>query len=72
MLDNFEGWKPGKNGPSKAWTRLQEHYVPDYNQRIGKVVKNKTKAGNQFNKKKGCFLAYQKSSTISIQSMRLL
>ena len=23
MLDNFEGWKPGKNGPSTAWTRLQ-------------------------------------------------
>ena len=22
MLDNFEGWKPGKNGPSTAWTRL--------------------------------------------------
>lgn len=39
MLDNFNGWKPGKNGPNTAWKRMQEHYVPDYNQRIGKSNK---------------------------------
>ena len=39
MLDSFEGWKPGKNGPSTAWKRMQMHYVPDYNQRIGKPAK---------------------------------
>ena len=42
MLDNFEGWKPGKNGPSTTWTRLQEHYVPDYNQRVGKPAKKQS------------------------------
>ncbi|MDE7421901.1 MAG: hypothetical protein K2N35_17065 [Muribaculaceae bacterium] len=42
MLDNFNGWKPGKNGPNTAWRRMQEHYVPDYNQRIGKSSKNHT------------------------------
>ena len=39
MLDNFKGWKPGKNGPSAVWKRMQEHYVPDYDQRIGKPAK---------------------------------
>lgn len=39
MLDNFKGWKPGKNGPSTAWKRMQEHYVPDYDKRIGKPSK---------------------------------
>lgn len=55
MLDNFEGWKPGKNGPSKAWTRLQEHYVPDYNQRIGKVVKKQNQIRKPIQQEKGLF-----------------
>ena len=55
MLDNFEGWKPGKNGPSKAWTRLQEHYVPDYNQRIGKVVKKQNQSRKPIQQEKGLF-----------------
>jgi len=42
MLANFEGWKPGKNSPATAWKRLQEHYVPDYNQRIGKPAKKQS------------------------------
>lgn len=42
MLDNFKGWKPGKNGPSAVWKRMQEHYVPDYDQRIGKPAKKHT------------------------------
>ena len=55
MLDNFEGWKPGKNGPSKAWTRLQEHYVPDYNQRIGKVVKKQKQSKKPIQQERGLF-----------------
>ena len=55
MLDNFEGWKPGKNGPSKAWTRLQEHYVPDYNQRMGKVVKKQNQSRKPIQQEKGLF-----------------
>lgn len=55
MLDNFEGWKPGKNGPSKAWTRLQEHYVPDYNQRIGKVGKKQNQSRKPIQQEKGLF-----------------
>lgn len=39
MLDNFDGWKPGKNRPCSAWKRMQEHFVPDYNERIGKSAK---------------------------------
>lgn len=39
MLNNFEGWKPTKNGPSTAWKRMQEHYVPNYAQCIGKLTK---------------------------------
>lgn len=35
LLDNFDGWKPTKNGPSKAWERLQRHFVPDYYNKIG-------------------------------------
>lgn len=54
-LDNFEGWKPGKNGPSKAWTRLQEHYVPDYNQRIGKVVKKQKQSKKPIQQERGLF-----------------
>lgn len=42
MLDNFQGWKPGKNGPSAVWKRMQEHYVPEYDQRIGRRAKGKT------------------------------
>lgn len=55
MLYNFEGWKPGKNGPSKAWTRLQEHYVPDYNQRIDKVVKKQNQSKKPILQEKGLF-----------------
>ena len=55
MLDNFEGWKHGKNGPSKAWTRLQEHYVPDYNQRIGKVVKKQNQSRKPIQQEKWLF-----------------
>ena len=55
MLDNFEGWKPGKNGPSTAWTRLQEHYVPDYNQRIGKPAKEQSQSKKPIQQEKGLF-----------------
>lgn len=55
MLDNFEGWKPGKNGPSTAWTRLQEHYVPDYNQRIGKPTKKQSQSKKPTQQDKGLF-----------------
>ena len=55
MLDNFEGWKPGKNGPSTAWTRLQEHYVPDYNQRIGKPAKEQSQSKKPTQQEKGLF-----------------
>jgi len=55
MLDKFEGWKPGKNGPSTAWTRLQEHYVPDYNQRIGKPAKKQSQNKKPTQQEKGLF-----------------
>ena len=55
MLDNFEGWKPGKNGPSTAWTRLQEYYVPDYNQRIGKPAKKQSQSKKLSQQEKGLF-----------------
>lgn len=55
MLDNFEGWKPGKKGPSTAWTRLQEHYVPDYNQRIGKPAKKQGQTKKTTQQEKGLF-----------------
>lgn len=55
MLDNFEGWKPGKNGPSTAWTRLQEYYVPDYNQRIGKSAKKQSQSKKPTQQEKGLF-----------------
>lgn len=55
MLDNFEGWKPGKNGPSTAWTRLQEHYVSDYNQRIGKPSKKQSQSKKNTQQEKGLF-----------------
>lgn len=51
MLNNFEGWKPTKNGPSTAWKRMQEHYVPNYAQCIGKLTKKQgpeKKAGGLF------------------------
>lgn len=55
MLDNFEGWKPGKNGPSTAWTRLQEYYVPDYNRRIGKPAKKQSQSKKPTQQEKGLF-----------------
>lgn len=55
MLDNFEGWKPGKNGPSTAWTRLQEHYVPGYNQRIGKPPKKQSQSKKPAQQEKSLF-----------------
>ena len=55
ILNNFEGWKPGKNGPSKAWTRLQEHYVPDYNHRIGKPAKKQSQSKKTTQQEKGLF-----------------
>lgn len=55
MLDNFEGWKPGKNGPSTAWTRLQEHYVPDYGQRIGKPAKKQSQSKKPTQQERGLF-----------------
>ena len=55
MLDKFEGWKPGKNGPSTAWTRLQERYVPDYNQRIGKPTKKQGQSKKLTQQEKGLF-----------------
>ena len=51
VLNNFEGWKPTKNGPSTAWKRMQEHYVPNYAQCIGKPTKKQgpeKKAGGLF------------------------
>ena len=30
ILKTFDGWKPTKNGPSAAWKRIQEHFVPSY------------------------------------------
>ena len=55
MLDNFEGWKPGKNGPSTAWKRLQERYVPDYDQRIGKPSKKQSSTKKPVQKERGLF-----------------
>jgi hypothetical protein len=55
MLDNFDGWKPGKNGPSAAWTRMQEHYVPDYYQRVGKSTKNQNVEKEKEKPQKGLF-----------------
>jgi hypothetical protein len=55
MLGNFEGWKVGKNGPSIAWTRLQKHYVPDYNQRIGKPAKKQSQSKKLTQQEKGLF-----------------
>lgn len=47
MLNDFEGWRPGKNGPNASWKRMQEYYVPDYDQRIGKGTKrNETSKNN--------------------------
>lgn len=55
MLGNFEGWKVGKNGPSIAWTRLQKHYVPDYNQRIGRPAKKQSQSKKLTQQEKGLF-----------------
>lgn len=47
ILNDFEGWRPGKNGPNASWKRMQEYYVPDYDQRIGKGTKrNETSKNN--------------------------
>lgn len=47
MLNDFEGWRPGKNGPNASWKRMQEYYAPDYDQRIGKGTKrNETSKNN--------------------------
>lgn len=47
MLNDFEGWRPGKNGTNASWKRMQEYYVPDYDQRIGKgTKKNETSKNN--------------------------
>ncbi len=35
MLDNYDGWTPTAKGPNAAWTRMQERFVPDYNERVG-------------------------------------
>lgn len=50
ILNNFEGWKPTKNGPSTAWRRMQEHYVPNYDQSI----KSTKKRGSE-KKERGLF-----------------
>ena len=55
ILDNFEGWKPGKNGPSTTWKRLQEHYVPDYEQRMGKPSKKQSPTKKNVQQEKGLF-----------------
>lgn len=55
MLDNFEGWKPGKNGPSTVWKRMQEHYVPNYNQRIGKSIKKQSTENKVTQQERGLF-----------------
>lgn len=55
MLDNFEGWKPGKNGPSTTWKRLQEHYVPDYEQRMGKPSKKQSPTKKNVQQEKDLF-----------------
>lgn len=54
-LANFEGWKPGKNKQSIAWTRLQEYYVPDYNQRISKAAKKRNQSKKPIQQEKGLF-----------------
>ena len=41
MLANFDGWKPSKSGSNTNWKRMQEHFIPDYNQQIGKNIKKK-------------------------------
>jgi hypothetical protein len=56
MLGNFEGWKVGKNGPSIAWTRLQKHYVPDYNQRIGRPAKKQSQSKKLTQQEKACLM----------------
>ena len=55
MLDKFEGWKPGKNGPSTTWKRMQEHYVPDYEQRMGKPSKKQRPTKKIVQQEKGFF-----------------
>ena len=55
MLENFTGWKPGKNGPSTTWKRLQEHYVPDYEQRMGKPSKKQSPTKKNIQQEKGLF-----------------
>lgn len=55
MLDNFEGWKPGKKGPCSAWERMQERFVPDYNQRIGNTQKQKQTGQTMLRQEKTLF-----------------
>ena len=55
LLENFEGWRPGKNGPSTAWKRLQEHYVPDYEQRMGNTSKKQCPTKKNVQHEKGLF-----------------
>lgn len=55
MLEKFEGWKPGKNGPSTAWKRMQEHYVLDYSQRIGKLTKKRSSEKRTTQQERGLF-----------------
>lgn len=43
LLNNFEGWKPTKNGHSTAWKRMQEHYLPNYAQCIEPTKKQGSK-----------------------------
>lgn len=35
MLDNYDGWTPTGKGPKAEWVRMQEHFVPDYYDRVG-------------------------------------
>lgn len=45
ILKRFDGWKPTKSGPCKAWKRMQEHYVPNYcEQSINKPTKKQSPA----------------------------
>lgn len=52
-LTYFEeyGWKK----PNKPWKSMQEHYVPDYNQRIGKAAKKQNQSKKPIQQEKGLF-----------------
>ena len=70
LLDNFEGWKPGKNGPSTAWKRLQEYYVPDYEQRMGKPSKKQSPAKKNIQQEKGLLDGFMDGIQNVAQSFR--